>query len=222
MKDFTTKQLLEWCNKHHAEGKTLSIHWDGGNDSGWVHFQIDGEECSEPEAEALVDLMYSELDYGSWAGDFSANGEASWDPEEKAFIGTDYYSQSEGTSSKANIEVRIPKYIPFDEMHINTDEKLNVTSEIMIINGFIHPETKFIELKLNETLSVKFSEAVDEALEKRGEEFSSGWFTYRIMRNDFKEDGDDLVATIDTIEYSVHDGHDNYVEINLNELLEEE
>lgn len=223
MKDFTTKQLLEWCDKHHAEGKTLSIHWDGGNDSGWVRFQIDGEECSEPEAEALVDKMYSELDYGSWAGEFSASGQANWDPEEKAFLGTDYYSETDSTSADADIEVRVPKYIPFDEIRINTqNEEANTTTEIMIINGFIHPETQAVEEKLNQTLQLKFSEAIDKAIEEKDQEFDSAWGDYRLVRSDFKEDGDELVAKIELVQYSIHEGDEKNVEINLAELLEEE
>ena len=223
MKDFTRKELLQWCNKHHAEGKTLSIHWDGGNDSGWVHFQIDSEECNEPEAEALVDRMYSELDYGSWAGEFSASGQADWDPEEKAFVGTDYYSETDSTSTDADIEVRVPKYIPFDEIHINTrDEEANTTTEIMIVNGFIHPETQAVEEKLNQTLQPKFSEAIDNAIEENSQEFDNAWGDYRLVRSDFKEDGDELVAKITLVQYSINEVNEKDVAINLAELLEKE
>lgn len=221
MKDFTRKELLEWCDKHHAEGKTLSIHWDGGGDSGWVHFQIDDEECGEPEAEYLVDWMSSELDYGSWAGEFSASGRADWNPEEKAFLGTDYYSETDGTSADADIEVRMPKYIPFDEIHISTeDEEANTTTEIMIINGFIHPATQAVEEKLNQTLQPKFSEAIDKAIEENNQELDNAWGNYRLLRSDFKEDGNELVAKIQQVQYSIHIGNEKDVEINLAEILD--
>lgn len=222
-KHFTLQELLAWCDKHHEEGKELVILWDGGGDSGWVHFQIDEEECSDPEADQLVDMMYDQLDYGSWAGEFSASGQAPWDPEQKAFVGVDYYSESESVTAEANIEVRVPKYIPFDEIRINTqDEEADTTTEIMIMNGFIHPETDAVEEKLNATLQPKFSEAVDKAVEANQQEFDSAWGDYRLMRADFKEDGDELVAKIELVQYSIHDGRETDVEINLGELLEEE
>jgi len=221
MKDFTNKQLLEWCDKHHAEGKTLSIHWNGGSDDGWIHFEINGVECGEPEAEALVDKMYSELDYGSWAGEFSASGQADWNPEEKAFLGTDYYSETDSTDADADVEVRVPKYIPFDEIHISTqDEEVDTTTSIMIINGFIHPETQAVEEKLNQTLQLKFSEAIDKAVAENNQELESAWGIYRLLRSDFKEDGDELVAKIELVQYSFREVTEKDVEINLAELLD--
>ena len=53
--------------------------------------------------------MDNELDYGSWAGDFSANGEAVYDSKEKAFVGTDYYSETESVPVKVSIPINIPK-----------------------------------------------------------------------------------------------------------------
>lgn len=222
-KHYTLQELLDWCDKHHEEGKELVILWDGGGDSGWVHFQIDEEECSDPQAEQLVDMMYDQLDYGSWAGEFSASGQAPWDPEKKAFVGIDYYSEEENVTTAANIEVRVPKYIPFDEIRINTqDEEADTTTEIMIMNGFIHPETEAVEEKLNEILQAKFSDAIDKAIKENDQDFSTAWGDYRLVKSDFKEDGDELVGTIELVQYSIHEGDEKDVEINLGELLEEE
>lgn len=76
--------VAQWCDEQVKNGHTLTLKWDGGNDSGWVYFELDGEELTNEYTEKLVDYCYSELDYGSWAGDFSANGEAEYDPKRKS------------------------------------------------------------------------------------------------------------------------------------------
>ena len=85
------KTVLEWCKEQVAQGHELKICWEGGGDSGWCYFQIDGEEANNEYTDHLVNSMYSELDYGSWAGEFTATGEATFDPSENAFVGIDDY-----------------------------------------------------------------------------------------------------------------------------------
>lgn len=48
-------------------------------------FEIDGEKEDNEFTNTLVDLMYDELDYGSWAGEFSASGTAILQPRNKVF-----------------------------------------------------------------------------------------------------------------------------------------
>lgn len=222
-KEFTLQELLNWCEKQASAGKELTMIWEGGGDSGWVHFEIDEDTTSEPEAEELVDMMYEMLDYGSWAGEFSASGEATYDRELKAFLGTDFYSESASDTTEAKIEVRVPVWLPFSDMEITTeDDKINVRTKFHITNGFEHPRTREIEDTLNETLQPKFSEAVDQAIEKTGQEFESTWQTYRLERKDFVVDGDELVHVIEEVHYGYFDESDRDIVINLAELLKEE
>ena len=140
------QSLIKWCDKQVAEGKKLEICWEGGGDSGWVYFQIDGKNVGEvniPEISTLVDRMYDELDYGSWAGEFSANGSAEYNPELKAFIGIDNYSESETSDFKKDIEIIIPKSLWFDAVRYSIEDSdpdeqdVQTDFQFQIRNGFL-------------------------------------------------------------------------------------
>ena len=221
-KEITIKQILDWCLKKTEEGSEVVLKWDGGGDSGWVHIEVDGEDSSDPEAESLVDMMYDQLDYGSWAGEFSASGEAPFDPDTKMFQGTDYYTETDSTDAKANIEIRIPKHIHFDDVDIETqDEECNVNVTFGIRNGFDHPDTESLVKELETMLSEKILEAAKADVEDE-DDIDGFWENYQIFRTDFTEDGNDLVYVIEHITYSKRETSENYVEINLEELLENE
>lgn len=221
--EISIKQILDWCLKKTEEGSTVVLMWDGGGDSGWVHLEVDGSDSSDPEAEALVDMMYDQLDYGSWAGEFSASGEAPFDPDTKMFQGTDYYTETDSTNANCKIEIRIPKHIHFDDLEIYTqDEECNVNVTFGIRNGFDHPDTEALIKKLEEELSSQILEAAKDDVEDE-DDIDGFWETYQLFReSDFTEDGDDLVHTMDHITYSKRYTTENYVEINLEELLEDE
>ena len=77
MKKEANKQgLIEWLDEQADLGKDVMLKWEGGNDSGWAYFELDGETIENEHTDRLVNWMYDHLDYGSWAGDFSAQGEA--------------------------------------------------------------------------------------------------------------------------------------------------
>lgn len=221
--EISIKQILDWCLKKTEEGSTVVLMWDGGGDSGWVHLEVDGSDSSDPEAEALVDMMYDQLDYGSWAGEFSASGEAPFDPDTKMFQGTDYYTETDSTNANCKIEIRIPKHIHFDDLEIYTqDEECNVNVNFGLRNGFDHPDTEALAKKLEEELSSQILEAAKDDVEDE-DDIDGFWETYQLFReSDFTEDGDDLVHTMDHITYSKRYTTENYVEINLEELLEDE
>jgi hypothetical protein len=222
-KEITIKEILDWCLKKTEEGSTVVLMWDGGGDSGWVHLEVDGEDSTDVEAEALVDMMYDKLDYGSWAGEFSASGEAPFDPDTKMFQGTDYYTETDSTNAECKIEIRIPKYIHFDDLEIHTeDENCSISVNFGIRNGFEHPEAAALEAKLADELRDQFIKAAEDDVEDT-DEIDGFWETYSLFReSDFTEDGDDLVHTMDHITYSKRYTTENYVEINLEELLEDE
>mgnify|MGYP003335272251 CR=1 FL=1 len=37
--------LIDWCDQQVADGHDLKLHWEGGGDSGWCYFTIDGENA---------------------------------------------------------------------------------------------------------------------------------------------------------------------------------
>lgn len=222
-KQITIKEILDWCLKKTEEGSEVVLKWDGGGDSGWVHLEVDGEDSSDAEAEALVDMMYDQLDYGSWAGEFSASGEAPFDPETKMFQGTDYYSETDSAAADCKIEIRIPKYIHFDDLEIHTEDIECVTTvSFGIRNGFEHPEAAALEIKLAEELRDQIVEAAEADVEDE-DDIDGFYETYHLFRDsDFTEDGNDLVHTMTHVMYSKRYTTEKDAFINLQELLEEE
>jgi hypothetical protein len=220
-KEFTIKDLMNWCDAQVAAGKLLEIKWEGGGDSGWVHFEIDGEDSSEPEAEALVDIMYNQLDYGSWAGEFSASGTATYDPATKSFLGTDNYSEDESKNFDCHITFKVPKHIPFDRMWIDGDIDSKVSVIFNLDNGFIHPETDAVRCVIEDLLTKEFDIVYDNLLGSTDEEISNTYQNISFERKDFKEEEDYLVGVIKEYSYSVNFYDPRDVEICLEDMLEE-
>jgi len=157
-KNFKISDVMTWLDEKSSQGHEIELCWEGGGDSGWVYFQIDGEQAnSEPIIDWLADKMYSILDYGSWAGEFSANGTAIYDPATKCFEGTDYYSEDETMSFDCNFSINIPKKLAFEELIIEVqgsfDEGLpEVVPSYVIRNGFTTKEYDNFENKLTQEL----------------------------------------------------------------------
>lgn len=225
-KKFTAQQLIDWCDKMSAKDKNPVIKWEGGNDSGWCYMEDEyGDRLDEhPEADALLEHMYSTLDYGSWAGDFSANGEAPYNAETKCFEGTDYYSESENTKCPAEIRIEIPAFIPFDRLEIQTeDEDCSVSCDIALDNGYVHPAAHDVMTSLEEQLKEEIPAAVDKHYKLEDErELDSFWNHYVIDRNEFKREDDVMVHILKQVEFSVHNNTDKDICIDLKDMLDNE
>lgn len=227
-KEFTAQQLIDWCDKMAAENKNPVIKWEGGNDSGWCYMEDeDGDRLDEhPESEALLNHMYDTLDYGSWAGDFSANGEAPYNTKTKCFEGTDYYSESENTSCEAEIRIEIPAFIPFDRLEIQTeDQECHVSCDIALDNGYVHPAAHDVMTSLEHQLTDDIPAAVDKHYEKEHldkDDMDSFWNHYVIDRNEFKRDGDMMVHVLKEVHFSVQNTVDKDICIDLKDMLENE
>jgi len=223
-KTFSIQQIIDWCDKMTAEDKRPILKWEGGGDSGWVYMEDEegNRYDDQKEAEHLVNEMYDTLDYGSWAGEFSANGEAMYNAETKCFEGTDYYSEEERESCDANIRIEIPAFIPFDRLEIETEgeENVSVNCALALDNGYVHPASHDVMTALEKQLSEEISSAIDTY--EGPDEFSSAYSHYVIDRNDFKREGDMMVYNLKDVEFSVHNTVDKDIMIDLKELLENE
>lgn len=214
--------LVEWCDQQVANGHDIQIKWDGGGDSGWVYFEIDNQQVDNEYTERIIRFMDEHLDYGSWAGEFQASGQASYNPETKSFEGTDYYSEDESISWELNYEIRIPKRIWFDDLLFSAegDEySPSVDFRFFIKNGFLTPEHDEIIKKLDE----EGSEAIDGAIEQFEKEykFRGVWDNTTISRADFREEGDDLVYVITHIDLGTYHGHDKDVVLDVTDVDEQ-
>ncbi len=224
------QDIIDWCDKMTEEGKRPILKWEGGGDSGWCYMEDeDGERLdSHPEAQQLTDYMYDNLDYGSWAGEFTTNGEAPYNEKTKSFEGTDYYSETEGSSCDANIKIRIPREIMFDTFEIETsgyhEEHLTVECDISLRNGFLHPHTKEVMDSIKQQLSTEIQDTIDKYQEETDVHIENYYNNYRINRSDFKVVNDYLgnyyEYILDTVEFSVMNEDPKDVYLDLNELKE--
>lgn len=218
----TQKQsLIDWCDQQVAEGKELTLHWEGGNDSGWVYFEVDGETVENEYTEKLVDMMYDVLDYGSWAGDFSADGTAYYNPKTKSFAGTDYYRESTSVPFPCSIRIEVPTDVWFDSLSYEIEEEGVISVSLDIKNGFTTERHQEVEKQIEE----KFDEDIDNVIEDFNShpdtnEFRSIWENETINRSEFVQEGDKLVYTITTIDIGTTEGDDKDVVLDLSEFLD--
>lgn len=215
------KSIVQWCKDLHKAGNTLTMKWEGGGDSGWAYFEIDGKQEDTEYTRALVDRIYDTLQYGSWAGEFNANGEATYNSETNSFEGTDYYSEDAHDTINTDIFIKIPKKFWFDTLDIeceaNYDETAQVSVRFIIKNGFLSDEHTTFCSNLENSLSIEFSNYFDNYSSVEGEEFRGCGDTFTLNRSDATEDGEDLVFNINKIEIQVITSHDKDIILELDE-----
>lgn len=222
------QKVIDWCDAQVAQEKEVVLKWEGGGDSGWVYMEVDGEQVSCEEADWLIHQMYEQLDYGSWAGEFSANGEATYDPSTKEFVGIDTYSEDEHNTlalpEEEHIEIRIPKRFYFDTLEVQYDNIIDggdVTMAVTTRNGIISNElVEFLET-LEEGVKTRSIELLEKYLE---EEFNGAWQHLVFQRSTAEVDneGQVYVFKIKELEYYGYLIEEKSMHINLLEMLEDE
>jgi len=117
---FTNKVLVDFLRSMYAQEIPVQFKWEGGSDSGAAYVVIDGTRygytfgilsIQDEIVNNLLDLIFNELDYGSWAGDFSANGTADLKVNNEGhvyFKGTDFYTEEVSHVAELNYHLKIP------------------------------------------------------------------------------------------------------------------
>ena len=218
------KSIINWLNEQHEAGNQLSIRWEGGGDSGWAYFEIDNDTVENEYTEVLVDKMHDTLDYGSWAGEFSANGEAIYNPETRSFEGTDYYSEDEHDTIDCNIKIVIPKKLFWsDAFHVeiesNYDDRPDISTRFVVKNGFVTQEHEDFCHNLEEVLRDDFEAVFDNYT---GDEFRGCNDSWVINKNEFTEEEDNLVYTIERVEIQTRESSEKNIVLELDEEFVED
>ena len=225
------EDVIKWCDKKTAEGSSIAICWEGGGDSGWVYMQVDDAETSDAEGDWLVDRMYDVLDYGSWAGEFSASGRAEYDPTTKMFEGEDCYSEDESLTLELDndeiITVKIPKKYFFEELSIEFDNILDagdVTIRPVVKNGILNQELITYCESLEDDVRDKARALLEKHLEDTDSEYS-GWQTENWTMKELIEssvDNDEFyLCKICSLDYVGYTQDLRGVMIDLNEYAEQ-
>jgi hypothetical protein len=217
--------VLEWCNKQVDDGHELSIHWEGGGDSGWAHFEIDGETVDNEYTDYLVDKMYDLLDYGSWAGEFNATGSAVYSSETQAFEGMDDYSEDDTMSHECNIVIQVPKDLWHDSLSMSVEGeegcKTRIEARFGIKNGFLSGKhIMFIE-GLEEKMGEEVDAVINDFTNNTGENYRSVWETINLEPKDGVIKDDCIEYTINSLNIGTisSDEKDVYLEITADDTL---
>jgi len=217
------KSILNWLKQLDKDGNELSIGWEGGGDSGWVYFEVDGERVENEYAEALVDYMDDELNYGSWAGEFSANGKAIYDHKTKTFEGTDYYGENGSDVLDVDFKIQVPKKLWFDVLHVECeacyDEAPAVSVRFIVKNGFLTNEHTNICSNLEEVLKDDFEAYFSNYESTDDHEFRGCNDSWILERKDAIEQDDTLIFTISKVDIQTIDREDRTVVLKLDEEL---
>jgi hypothetical protein len=210
--------MIEICDELTKDGKELIITWDGGNDEGNFYTQLDGIVFINEnyDLDPIEEYVCNHLGYGSFAGDFSTNGELKYNRETKCFEGRDNYSTSETENYKCRLKVSVPLDIWFDQLHINiemeNEDKPEVVSTFIIANGPRIDRHTEIENRIDTHLKrqvIRMSNNMDD--------FISLFEDLRISKRDFREHENKLVFFIKNLSYSYDYTKDNDVQIYLPE-----
>ena len=213
------KSILKWIEDLDKGGNELSIGWEGGGDSGWAYFQVDGQQVDNEYTEAILDYMYNELNYGSWAGEFNANGTAIYDVPTKTFQGTDYFGEDGNDVIDTTIIINVPKKLWFDTLHVecegNYDETPNMSIQFIVKNGFLTQEHSDFCSNLEEVLKDDFDALFSTYESTDSCEFRGCNDSWILERKDGIEEDDMLVFKITAVEISTIDTEERNIVLEL-------
>lgn len=222
------KSVLEWCRGQAKQENELTIHWEGGGDSGWVYFQIDGKEVNNEYTEYLVDMMCSELDYGSWAGEFCASGSAIFSLEENGFTGIDEYREDERLSHSCEIVLQIPNDIWFDSISYRIEcseegDTPSVTVSFNIVNGFSTEKHRALEEEFEKQIENAIPDIVQSFVDE-GNEFRDIWESDAILKSECVNKESHIEAKITSIDIGTYTSYDKniFLYIEEDEMLPEQ
>lgn len=201
--------LVSWCDQIIAQGKSLSLEWDGGNDSGSMILYIDDEETddSDPHVSYIINHGCDQLIQGGFNGNFYCNGKAEYDITTKCFKGTDE-SEEEGLYThklaENEITLEIPKDVWFDSIDYRFDgdacRPIWSNINIHMQNGFkteIH--TKIEEL-LKKSLDRQINAAIDR-YEQSNDDFNYIHSNDNVIpKSSFVDKGDTWVFEINEVD----------------------
>jgi hypothetical protein len=208
-----------------AEGKEIKVTWEGGNDSGGYSLFVDGADDYGDDLDyyEIIEIISDEIDYGGWSGAFSADGSVVYDSDEGAFIGEGKETESHsGCLEGVSIEIRLPKALNFDSFEIITEgthcwEDLSTDCRFIISNGPVFPKHVQIENDMNNYVMESITHILETDEACKDEEIgwvSNDWF---ISREEFEEDGDELVYVIDNIDFNYNNTKYQSHHITINE-----
>ncbi len=218
MAEQSIEELIAWCDKKAEKGHSLFIKWGGGGGDADIDFLIDDQECMEPQAKKLIELMNEELGYGWWNGNGLVSGELNYNPKlhlfkgEKSVIDFDF---PEEIDLVCNFQLKIHKSKIFNEVFI-TLENEEITLSLYSDSYEIIKEDKVIK-KIKKDLE----KVILKEINNNFPDFYC--FDYYeidpIYKDQFIEEGDNLVYNIDRLTINIIKYISKDISLDLRKIL---
>jgi hypothetical protein len=195
------KELLDFLKSEHSKHGPITVSWNGGNDDGYVYVSRAGVRLDPDEYYTedgvwsnVVSLVENFIGYGSFAGDFCCDGEVTFVPVKKAFIGHDNFEESEYHSIDLNpedgfapIKISVPEDLWFESINIelNDDDLFGVD---FTIEGPVHDMHRIVADKIEADLNDKYQEILKICYSNHKDEVSAAYESHSYRFDEFVHD----------------------------------
>ena len=201
--------------------KEIRVTWEGGNDEGSFSLFVDEKEVDinytkKDGSYDLVDFIADEIGYGSFAGDYNANGEVIYDVEQGAFVGTDDCEMLDEFVYKFDKPLVFPilKELWFDNVVVEISgysEDMDISVRLSISNGPVFEEHMDFESNAVKVLEKKIYKLFDTIDEVR-----DVWFSQEFSRDSLGVDKDgNFLLSIPSVSYNKYVGEVKDIVIQL-------
>lgn len=143
----TYKQIKKYLEKNNI---TELGTFDGGNDSGWVEITTENDSLNE----TLVQEVHDVLGYGSWAGNFSANGTIRYKDGDIFIEGAEYNSDMAETVATKKLKIKMPDDAFIDSYNLYIASYEEPMTRVNIKNGFKTDKAYKFERELEQDIKL--------------------------------------------------------------------
>lgn len=104
MENNNSLSLQQWCDDLTKKGDKLSVRWGGRKHENGYMLLLNGADFPDysDHSVQLIALFEDALKTGTFCGEFSTEGQATYDPKSKSFNGYDNYR---GERKKISISI---------------------------------------------------------------------------------------------------------------------
>lgn len=206
----SNQDMRDWLSQY--KGKRVSMRWDGGGDSGWGEFLIEGDEISETDvSEKLVEKLLDHMGYESFNGDPQVSGEIYYHESTESFTGDATESYDEWETVKVDLLITVPDHIWFDRVVIAVSFD-DVSVRLEVTHGPISQDHSDMEHNLVNSVKAQLEDKLDDRSDRAS-------FREVFERAAGKIRAKNLVFKIAEVEVENHVEDNKDFEISLNDIL---
>lgn len=207
MKKNSNLSVCDYCDRHHAAGKEISVTWKLGSEISEsvriIPFNRQGLKDREIE-EGINELVYSYIEQNACSFDYISTGKVSYDAVSKKFVGKERLEEFEIFNGECNVDIWTSNAVCFDliEIHVTGGYATPIKAKVDLLmnNGPIMNAAFENELKsLERSLTRQFKKTIP----RQGLLNINMYYT--IGRSEFVNENNILKFKIEHVEYEYKD-----------------